>query len=135
MANRWGSNGHTDRLYFGGSQITADGDCSHEITPSLRSRRPQANRGALPHRPARPQLLLPKTAFQAAVAPASAARRQGKYVKAACGRQTPQGRLLSVQLRPRPQSPYGLGGVKLTHTHDTVEDILELIQSPFIEGP
>ena len=29
MANRWGNNG---RLYFlGGSKITADGDCSHEI--------------------------------------------------------------------------------------------------------
>ena len=28
MANRWGN---SDRLYFGGSKITADGDCSHEI--------------------------------------------------------------------------------------------------------
>ena len=28
MANRWGNN---ERLYFGGSKITADGDCSHEI--------------------------------------------------------------------------------------------------------
>ena len=25
MANRWGN---SDRLYFGGSKITADGDCS-----------------------------------------------------------------------------------------------------------
>ena len=31
MANRWGSNGNSERLYFLGSKITADGDCSHEI--------------------------------------------------------------------------------------------------------
>ena len=31
MANRWGNSGNSDRLYFGGSKITADGDCSHEI--------------------------------------------------------------------------------------------------------
>ena len=32
MANRWGNNGTSDRLYLrGGSKITADGDCSHEI--------------------------------------------------------------------------------------------------------
>ena len=32
MANRWGNNGNSDRLYFGGgSKITTDGDCSHEI--------------------------------------------------------------------------------------------------------
>ena len=31
MANRWGNNGNGDRLYFLGSKITADGDCSHEI--------------------------------------------------------------------------------------------------------
>ena len=32
MANRWGNNGNSDWLYFlGGSKITADGDCSHEI--------------------------------------------------------------------------------------------------------
>ena len=32
MANRWGNNGNSDRLYLrGGSKITADGDCSHEI--------------------------------------------------------------------------------------------------------
>ena len=31
MANRWGSSGNSVRLYFGGSKITADGDCSHEI--------------------------------------------------------------------------------------------------------
>ena len=31
MANRWGNNGNSDRLYFLGSKVTADGDCSHEI--------------------------------------------------------------------------------------------------------
>ena len=32
MANRWGNSGNSGRLYFfGGSKITADGDCSHEI--------------------------------------------------------------------------------------------------------
>ena len=36
MANRWGNNGHSDRLYiFLGSKITADGDCSHEINRCL----------------------------------------------------------------------------------------------------
>ena len=30
-ANRWGNNGNSERLYFLGLQITADGDCSHEI--------------------------------------------------------------------------------------------------------
>ena len=30
MANRWGNNGNSERLYFLGSKITADGDCSHE---------------------------------------------------------------------------------------------------------
>ena len=30
-ANRWRNNGNSDRLYFLGSKITADGDCSHEI--------------------------------------------------------------------------------------------------------
>ena len=35
MANRWGNNGNSDRLYFGGSKITADGDCSHEIKKCL----------------------------------------------------------------------------------------------------
>ena len=32
MANRWGN---SDRFYFGGSKITADGDCSHEIKRCL----------------------------------------------------------------------------------------------------
>ena len=31
VANRWGNNGKSDRLYFWGSKIIADGDCSHEI--------------------------------------------------------------------------------------------------------
>ena len=31
MANRWENNGHSERLYFGVSKITADGDCNHEI--------------------------------------------------------------------------------------------------------
>ena len=30
MANRWGNNGNSERLYFGRLKITADGDCSHE---------------------------------------------------------------------------------------------------------
>ena len=30
MANRWRSNGNSERLYFGGSKITADGRCSQE---------------------------------------------------------------------------------------------------------
>ena len=35
MANRWGNNGNSDRLFLGGPQITADGDCSHEIKRCL----------------------------------------------------------------------------------------------------
>ena len=35
MANRWGNNGNCDRLYFLGSKITVDGDCSHEIKRCL----------------------------------------------------------------------------------------------------
>ena len=35
MANRWGNNGNSDRLYFGGSKITTDGDYSHEIKRHL----------------------------------------------------------------------------------------------------
>ena len=31
MANRWGNNGNNERLFLSGSQITADGECSHEI--------------------------------------------------------------------------------------------------------
>ena len=39
MGNRWGDSGNSVRLYFilflGGSKITADGDCSHEIKRHL----------------------------------------------------------------------------------------------------
>ena len=36
MGNRWGNSGNSVRLYFwGGSKITADGDCSHEIKRRL----------------------------------------------------------------------------------------------------
>ena len=35
MANRWGNSGNSDRLYFLGSRITADGDYSHEIKKRL----------------------------------------------------------------------------------------------------
>ena len=31
MANRWGNSGTSGRLYFGGSKIIADDECSHEI--------------------------------------------------------------------------------------------------------
>ena len=31
MANKRGNNGNSEGLYFGGSKITADGDCSCEI--------------------------------------------------------------------------------------------------------
>ena len=31
MANRWGNNRNSERFYFGGSKITAEGDCNHEI--------------------------------------------------------------------------------------------------------
>ena len=34
MANRWGNTGNSDRL-LGGSKITANGDCSHEIKRCL----------------------------------------------------------------------------------------------------
>ena len=35
MASRWGNRGNSERLYFGGSKITEDGDCSHEIKRCL----------------------------------------------------------------------------------------------------
>ena len=31
MVNRWGNNGNSDRLYFGGSKITTEDNCSHKI--------------------------------------------------------------------------------------------------------
>ena len=35
MANGWGNNGNYERFSFGGSKITADSDCSHEIKRHL----------------------------------------------------------------------------------------------------
>ena len=35
MGIRWGNSGNSDRLFGGGSKITADGDCSHEIKRRL----------------------------------------------------------------------------------------------------
>ena len=35
MANRWGNSGNNDRFILGGSKITADGNCSHEINRYL----------------------------------------------------------------------------------------------------
>ena len=35
MANRWENSKNSDRLFLGGSKITADGDCSHEIKRRL----------------------------------------------------------------------------------------------------
>ena len=35
MANRWGNNGNSEKLYFWASKITTDGDCSHEIKRHL----------------------------------------------------------------------------------------------------
>ena len=35
LVNRWGKTGSSDRLYFLGSKITADDDCSHEIKRCL----------------------------------------------------------------------------------------------------
>ena len=44
MANGWGNNGNSDRLYFLGSKITEDGDCSHEIKrPLLLGRKAMTN--------------------------------------------------------------------------------------------
>ena len=35
MANRWGNNINSDRLFWGAPKITANGDCSHEIKRHL----------------------------------------------------------------------------------------------------
>ena len=35
MENRWGNNGNMRDFIFGGSKVTADGDCSHEIKRRL----------------------------------------------------------------------------------------------------
>ena len=39
MANGWGNNGNSDRLFWGGLKITAGGDCSQEIRRHLLLRR------------------------------------------------------------------------------------------------
>ena len=44
MANRWGNNENSDRLYFLGFQNHSDGDCSHEIKrPLLLGRKAMTN--------------------------------------------------------------------------------------------
>ena len=44
MANRWRNNGNSERLYFGGLHMTADGDCSHGIKrPLLLGRKVMTN--------------------------------------------------------------------------------------------
>ena len=35
MANRWGNSGNSGSFIFGGSKITADGNCNHEIKRCL----------------------------------------------------------------------------------------------------
>ena len=35
MADRWGNSGNSVRLYFGGSKISANSGCSHEIIRCL----------------------------------------------------------------------------------------------------
>ena len=35
MANKWGNNGNSDRLFFGAPKSLADGDCSYEIKRRL----------------------------------------------------------------------------------------------------
>ena len=48
MENRWGKNGNSDRLFLGGSKITADGNCSHEIKRRLLlGRKAMANRDSI----------------------------------------------------------------------------------------
>ena len=48
MANRWGNNGNSDKLYSGAFKITADGDCSHEIKRCLLlGRKPMTNLGSM----------------------------------------------------------------------------------------
>ena len=44
MGNRWGNSGNSERLYFWGSKITADCDCSHEMKRRLlRGRKAMTN--------------------------------------------------------------------------------------------
>ena len=44
MANRWGNNGNSDKLFLQAPKITADGECSHEIKRDLLfGRKPMTN--------------------------------------------------------------------------------------------
>ena len=43
MANRRENIGNSEILYFGGSKITEDGDCSHEIKTLLLGRKAMTN--------------------------------------------------------------------------------------------
>ena len=47
MINRWGNSGNSDKFYFGGSKITADDDCSHEIRCLLLERKAMTNLGSI----------------------------------------------------------------------------------------
>ena len=48
MANRWGKNGKVRGFIFGGSKLTADGDCNHEIKRRLLlGRKAMANLGTI----------------------------------------------------------------------------------------
>ena len=48
MANRWGKNGKVRGFILGGSKLTADGDCSHEIKRCLLlGRKAMANVGTI----------------------------------------------------------------------------------------
>ena len=48
MANRWGNNGNSERLYFLGSRITAVGVCSHEVKRRmLLGRKAMTNLGSI----------------------------------------------------------------------------------------
>ena len=48
MANRWGNNRNSDRLWFLSSKITVDSDCSHEIKRRfLLGRKTMTNLGSI----------------------------------------------------------------------------------------
>ena len=48
MGNRWLNSGNSGRLYFLGSKITADGDCSHEVKRCfLLGRKAMTNLGSI----------------------------------------------------------------------------------------
>ena len=51
MANRWGNNEKSERLFWGDSKVTADGDCSHEIKRGLLlGRKAMSNLDTIPKR-------------------------------------------------------------------------------------